>query len=405
MSEVEFKQVEKIYEPDTRALQAFSLIIKDGEFMVLVGPSGCGKSTALRLLAGLEECSSGEILIDRQRVNEKSPQQRNVAMVFQNYSLYPHMSVRKNLEFPLKVRGYNREQIRKRVAEAQKMLALDELMNRKPAQLSGGQSQRVAMGRAIVRDPTVFLMDEPLSNLDAKLRVQIRRDIVLLQREMHATTLYVTHDQVEAMTLGHRVAVIDRGVLQQVDSPALLYARPENTFVADFIGNPGMNLFSAVLGRTGNGSPGIYWGDQLLPLPRQFKQQLESYGLSADDQVICGLRPESFQLCDSPDEEIQSSSKETKCVEISITGRELLGHETLLYFIPPNSIDSQIPLSVQQEVMAARLPGNLDQLPDKIRLYPDLSRLHLFNKQGMRLNMTNSDASQLTAFERPPWLK
>ncbi|WP_136796360.1 ABC transporter ATP-binding protein [Desulfosediminicola ganghwensis] len=378
MSRVEFKEVTKIFEPDTCALNDFSLTIRDGEFMVLVGPSGCGKSTALRLLAGLEQCSSGEVCINGQRVNEQTPQERNVAMVFQNYSLYPHMNVRKNLEFPLKVRGYDRDQIRKRVVEAERILSLGELMNRKPAQLSGGQSQRVAMGRAIVREPTVFLMDEPLSNLDAKLRVQIRRDIVSLQQNMGTTTLYVTHDQVEAMTLGHRVAILSGGELQQVASPATLYNRPANIFVADFIGTPGMNLFQTHLGRTADGLPGIYWNSTVLPLPRQLNKVLDPAGMQPGDALICGLRPESFRLP-------KMTEAATGQVEITITGRELLGHETLLYFSSPKSTVAEPTETLQQHVMAARLPGNLHQLPEKILLAPDLTQLHLFNLQGVRL--------------------
>lgn len=382
MSEVEFHQVSKIFEPNTRALRDFSLSIKTGEFMVLVGPSGCGKSTALRLLAGLEECSSGDIRIDKKAVNELTPQQRNVAMVFQNYSLYPHMSVRKNLEFPLKVRGYSRRQIRARVAEAQRMLALDQLMNRKPAQLSGGQSQRVAMGRAIVRDPAVFLMDEPLSNLDAKLRGQIRRDIVALQEKTGTTTLYVTHDQVEAMTLGHRVAVLNDGMLQQVASPAILYSRPANAFVADFIGTPGMNLFMTALGSDSSGSPAIHWNGELLPLPEKFHQQLGSAGLKVNDLLICGLRPESFQL---------ASTGAQSPVRITITGRELLGHETLLYFIPPNQAMLEKGRPILQEAMAARMPGNLNRLPESISLSPDLSKLHFFDLDGQRLEISTDN--------------
>jgi len=391
MAEVEFKQVTKIFEPDTYALKNFSLSIRDGEFMVLVGPSGCGKSTALRLLAGLEECSDGEIRIGRQRVNEQTPQQRNVAMVFQNYSLYPHMSVRKNLEFPLQVRGYRRDQIQKRVAAAQRMLALEELMKRKPAQLSGGQSQRVAMGRAIVRDPAVFLMDEPLSNLDAKLRVQIRRDIVSLQLQMGTTTLYVTHDQVEAMTLGHRVAILDQGELQQVAEPARLYSHPANTFVADFIGTPGMNLFSALLGYSADGSPGIHWNKVWLPLPGKFKEPLASCGLKQDDLLVCGLRPEAFSYQRIQGKERYSTVAESGQVSITITGRELLGHETLLYFAPPNPEISHLHANIrciqhlQRDSLAARLPGNLDDLPEKIHLIPDLSRLHFFDLRGNRL--------------------
>ena len=235
------------------ALRRFNLRIDRGEFMVLVGPSGCGKSTALRLLAGLETEDSGEILIEGRSVIGHPPQQRDVAMVFQNYALYPHMTVEQNLAFPLKMRGLNRQEIRDKVRETAGILDLAGLLQRRPKQLSGGQRQRVAMGRALVREPKVFLMDEPLSNLDAKLRVQIRGEIAELQRRTGTTTLYVTHDQAEAMTLGHRVAVINAGELQQVDRPDRLYDRPANLFVAGFLGSPGMNIFPVTLMKTEQG--------------------------------------------------------------------------------------------------------------------------------------------------------
>ncbi|MDH5481177.1 MAG: ABC transporter ATP-binding protein, partial [Nitrosomonas sp.] len=231
MAKVEFNNVTKRFDTETVALRQFTLTIGDGEFMVLVGPSGCGKSTALRLLAGLEDITEGEILIDDQVVNQISPQQRNIAMVFQNYALYPHMSVHANLAFPLKMRHTPASAIAKKVEQIAKLLDLSRLLARKPKQLSGGQRQRVAMGRALVRNPSVFLLDEPLSNLDAKLRAQIRADIALLQKSLNKTTLYVTHDQVEAMTLGDSVAVMNHGELQQVGTPEMLYKEPQNIFV------------------------------------------------------------------------------------------------------------------------------------------------------------------------------
>jgi ABC-type sugar transport system ATPase subunit len=242
MAAVDFDRVQKIFPGGTRAVGDFTLQIGDGELLVIVGPSGCGKSTLLRMLAGLDTVSDGEIRIDGRRVNDLAPQERNVAMVFQDYALYPHMTVAGNLEFPLRMRGAARAEIATRVREVAELLEIAALLDRLPKQLSGGQRQRVAMGRALVRKPTVFLLDEPLSNLDAKLRVQVRAEIGALQQRTRTTMVYVTHDQVEAMTLGQRVAVMDRGILQQCAPPVEIYARPVNTFVASFIGNPPMNL-------------------------------------------------------------------------------------------------------------------------------------------------------------------
>src|SRR6476620_1336083 len=245
MAEVTFKDVDKVYPGDVQAVKDLSLDILDGEFLVLVGPSGCGKTTALRMVAGLEEISDGTISIGGRVVNELTPKERDIAMVFQNYALYPHMSVAENIAFGLRLRKTPKEEVEKRVEWAAKMLDLTPYLTRRPKELSGGQRQRVAMGRAIVRQPQVFLMDEPLSNLDAKLRVQMRADIAHLQHDLGTTTLYVTHDQVEAMTMGDRVAVMSKGVLQQVDAPQRLYDRPQNLFVAGFIGTPPMNLLEA----------------------------------------------------------------------------------------------------------------------------------------------------------------
>ena len=252
MAEINFDHVSKRFD-GTVAVDDFDLRIEDHEFMVFVGPSGCGKTTALRMLAGLEEVTEGRIVIDGQEVNDMEPRDRDVAMVFQNYALYPHLTVRQNMAFGLRLRHAPKDEIRRRVDEAARTLQLDELLDRKPRQLSGGQRQRVAMGRAIVRDPKVFLMDEPLSNLDAKLRVQMRAVIARLQRRLGVTTIYVTHDQVEAMTLGDRVAVMRQGRLQQVAPPQELYARPVNLFVASFIGSPAMNVVEATLEREGDG--------------------------------------------------------------------------------------------------------------------------------------------------------
>ncbi|MGB0730542.1 MAG: ABC transporter ATP-binding protein, partial [Ilumatobacteraceae bacterium] len=253
MSSVTLNTINKIYDNGAHAIVDLSLQINDGEFLVLVGPSGCGKSTALRMIAGLEKVTSGELSIGERVVNEVEPKDRDIAMVFQNYALYPHMTVAENIEFALKLAKVSKAERRQRVERAAEILELSDYLNRKPGQLSGGQRQRVAMGRAIVREPAVFLMDEPLSNLDAKLRVQMRSEIAALQKSLNVTTVYVTHDQVEAMTMGDRVAVMKFGVLQQVDTPDNLYNKPANAFVAGFIGSPSMNLFEGVLHRTGEG--------------------------------------------------------------------------------------------------------------------------------------------------------
>ena len=256
MSRIVLEGITKRYQDGTTAVRSLDLSIADGELMVLVGPSGCGKTTALRMVAGLEEITEGTILVDGQPVNDMEPRDRDIAMVFQSYALYPHLTVRDNMAFSLKYRKTPKQEIRRRVEEAARILELDELLSRKPRQLSGGQRQRVAMGRAIVRQPRAFLMDEPLSNLDAKLRVQMRAEIAKLQRSLGVTTIYVTHDQTEAMTLGSRVAVLRHGVLQQVASPQELYRRPANLFVAGFIGSPAMNLVEATLERGAAGRRG-----------------------------------------------------------------------------------------------------------------------------------------------------
>ncbi|HZR93344.1 MAG TPA: sn-glycerol-3-phosphate ABC transporter ATP-binding protein UgpC [Gaiellaceae bacterium] len=294
MATVSFVGAGKVYRDGTRALADLTLDVADGEFMVLVGPSGCGKTTALRMVAGLEDISEGEILIGGRVVNGLHPRRRDVAMVFQNYALYPHMSVYRNIAFALKVRKLPQEEIRRRVEQAARTLGLTGELDRKPAQLSGGQRQRVAMGRAIVRDPQAFLMDEPLSNLDAKLRVQMRAEISRIQHELGATTIYVTHDQVEAMTMGDRVAVLRKGRLQQVDPPQRLYERPANLFVASFIGSPEMNLVEATLARRG-GRLICLVGSQELTVPATVaadRPELERY---IGRTIALGLRPEHLE--------------------------------------------------------------------------------------------------------------
>ncbi|WP_370892023.1 ABC transporter ATP-binding protein [Janibacter sp. GXQ6167] len=285
MATVKFDNATRIYPGnDSPSVDRLSIDIEDGEFLVLVGPSGCGKSTSLRMLAGLEEVNGGKIWIGDKDVTDLSPKQRDVAMVFQNYALYPHMSVADNMGFALKIAGVDKATIAERVKEAAKVLDLTEFLDRKPKQLSGGQRQRVAMGRAIVRDPQVFLMDEPLSNLDAKLRVQTRTQIASLQRRLGVTTVYVTHDQVEAMTMGDRVALLKDGILQQVDTPRRMYDHPNNVFVAGFIGSPSMNLVTvpAVEG-------GAQFGDSVVPVERDALSQ-------AGTSLVVGIRPEDVTL-------------------------------------------------------------------------------------------------------------
>jgi multiple sugar transport system ATP-binding protein len=297
MATVSFHGVGKAYRDGTRALSELDLEVADGEFMVLVGPSGCGKTTALRMVAGLEDITEGEIRLGGAVVNGLHPRKRDIAMVFQNYALYPHMTVYKNIAFALRVRRLPAAQIRERVETTARILGLTSELERRPAQLSGGQRQRVAMGRAIVRNPQAFLMDEPLSNLDAKLRVQMRAEIARIQREVGATTIYVTHDQVEAMTMGDRVAVLRKGVLQQVDTPQRLYEQPTNLFVASFIGSPAMNLVEARLELEGERLSCVI-GSQRLRLPDDVHAQLPALRPHVGRTVALGVRPEHLREAD-----------------------------------------------------------------------------------------------------------
>ncbi|EHN10145.1 SN-glycerol-3-phosphate transport ATP-binding protein UgpC (TC 3.A.1.1.3) [Patulibacter medicamentivorans] len=288
MATIELQDVTKRYDDGTEAVSGLDLEVRDGEFLILVGPSGCGKSTVLRMIAGLEQISDGELRIDGDRVNDRAPKDRNIAMVFQNYALYPHMTVRQNMAFALQQAKVPKREIAERVEEAARALDLDAHLERKPAQLSGGQRQRVAMGRAIVRSPKAFLMDEPLSNLDAKLRVQMRAEVARIQSRVGTTTVYVTHDQTEAMTLGDRVAVMRGGVIQQLDTPAALYERPVNLFVAGFIGSPAMNLLA---GRWQGETVRLPFGE--VPLPAAVR---ERHGAAAEPRdVIVGIRPEHVE--------------------------------------------------------------------------------------------------------------
>ena len=295
MADIKLENVTKRFPDGYEAVRDMSLEIKDGEFMILVGPSGCGKSTALRMIAGLEDITDGKLVIGGDVVNDRPPKDRDIAMVFQNYALYPHMSVRDNMGFALKLRGTPKQEIDRKVEEAARILDLTQHLDRKPANLSGGQRQRVAMGRAIVRDPKAFLMDEPLSNLDAKLRVQMRAEIARIQQTLKVTTLYVTHDQVEAMTMGDRVAVMRDGVLQQVDTSQRLYDAPVNLFVASFVGSPQMNLFEAELVRQG-GSLVCRLGDTEIELPVDVTAARPGLAAFAGGSIAVGIRPEDVTL-------------------------------------------------------------------------------------------------------------
>jgi len=326
MATVAFESVGKVYDDGTRALRDFDLAIADGEFMVLVGPSGCGKTTALRMVAGLEGISEGTIRIGDVVVNGLEPRKRDIAMVFQNYALYPHMTVYKNIAFGLRMRKVPQEEIRRRVLEAARVLGIGELLERKPRVLSGGQRQRVAMGRAIVRDPQAFLMDEPLSNLDAKLRVQMRAEIARIQREVGATTIYVTHDQVEAMTMGDRVAVLRKGVLQQVATPQELYERPANLFVASFIGSPAMNLLQARIERAADGGLSCRVGRQRIALPAELTGARPALAARAGSTVGVGIRPEALRDAAQAPGAPADSRLRGRVVTTELLGFELLAH-------------------------------------------------------------------------------
>jgi multiple sugar transport system ATP-binding protein len=289
MATVTLDHVNKVYSNGFHAVNDLSVDIREGEFMVLVGPSGCGKTTALRMVAGLEEITSGTLSIGDKVVNDQTPKERDIAMVFQNYALYPHMTVAANIGFGLKLRKLPKDQIAAKVKETAEILGLSQWLDRKPGQLSGGQRQRVAMGRAIVREPSVFLMDEPLSNLDAKLRVQMRAEVQRIQRRINVATIYVTHDQVEAMTMGDRVAVMRSGVLQQVDHPQVLYSHPDNLFVASFIGSPAMNLYEASLTEDAGT---VRLGSQDIQLPQPVREAHPALAAYAGKKLILGLRPE-----------------------------------------------------------------------------------------------------------------
>jgi len=319
-STITMEKVNKVYPNGFHAVQDLDLDVAGGELMVLVGPSGCGKSTALRMVAGLEDITAGTLRIGSSVVNEVPPKDRNIAMVFQNYALYPHLTVAENISFPLKLRKLPKDQIERKLRETAQMLGLADLLDQKPAQLSGGQRQRVAMGRAIVREPSVFLMDEPLSNLDAKLRVAMRAEVSRIQRELKVATLYVTHDQTEAMTMGDRVAVMNSGVLQQVDDPQVLYDHPQNVFVAAFIGSPAMNLYEAQLGPE---TSSLHIGSQTLTLAESVAIARPGLARYAGRKVVAGLRPEHLPV---------ATGTSSQYLEGDVGLVEKLGSELLVHF-------------------------------------------------------------------------
>ena len=352
MAGIVFENVTKIYDNGTLAVKDLNLEVEDGSLMVLVGPSGCGKTTALRMVAGLEQITNGSIRIGDRVVNELAPKERDIAMVFQNYALYPHLSVFENIAFGLRLRRFKKPDINERVNKAAKTLALFDLLTRKPGQLSGGQRQRVAMGRAIVREPKAFLMDEPLSNLDAKLRVQLRAEISKLQHDVGVTTIYVTHDQVEAMTMGDRVAVLKLGLLQQVDDPARLYRKPANLFVAGFIGSPAMNLATATVRR---GDEGLYveFGSHRLAVDEttlEHRPALRSY---IDRDVILGIRPEDME-----DAQLQRGAPEDRRLRASVDLREDMGSEVFVHI----AIDTPPVLTEDTKELAADRGIDVEEL-------------------------------------------
>lgn len=346
----------KKYDNGFVAVEDLSLEIRNGEFLVMVGPSGCGKSTTLRMIAGLEDISEGTMSIGGRVINELPPKERDIAMVFQNYALYPHMSVFDNIGFALKLQRRPRNEIKERVGEAARILELTDMLDRKPSQLSGGQRQRVAMGRAIVRHPKVFLLDEPLSNLDAKLRVQMRGEITRLQREVGVTTFYVTHDQVEAMTMADRVAVINRGVLQQVDAPQVLFEQPDNLFVAAFIGSPSMNLMEGKLSDNGGGSLHLAIGEETLSVPRSVLDENPKLGGYLDQNLVVGIRPKDMDDAAIVKEHPQDQRFRTKAENV-----EALGFEVIVHFdIQAIPVVSEDALELPEDMVGTELGGYAD---------------------------------------------
>jgi multiple sugar transport system ATP-binding protein len=388
MAEITFDGVTKIFGDDIRAVDELSLHVADGEFMVLVGPSGCGKTTALRMLAGLEDITSGSLSIGGYVVNNVLPKDRDVAMVFQNYALYPHMTVAQNMGFALKIRGQSKSEIAKKVGEAAAILRLTEYLDRRPKALSGGQRQRVAMGRAIVRSPQAFLMDEPLSNLDAQLRVEMRLEIARIQRLLGVATVYVTHDQIEAMTMGDRVAVMRGGKLQQCDTPQDLYDHPKNDFVAGFMGSPPMNLLRVILESDG-ADLAMVLGSQRLAVP-------SSYGTSHDlpkadgPGAVFGIRPEDIEVLESP----SAHSLTTKVERREALGAEILVHVSLVDAVGDNAIvvtdDGRV--VARPTTMVAKMgPRSGVSVGDHLEVRLNPSHFHFFDADsGLTLRKSSS---------------
>jgi multiple sugar transport system ATP-binding protein len=361
MAQVVLENVTKVYENKVVAVKNANLVVEDKEFVVLLGPSGCGKTTTLRMIAGLEEITDGKIYIDGKVVNDVEPKDRDIAMVFQNYALYPHMTVYENMAFGLKLRKYPKDEIDRRVREAAKILGIENLLDRKPRQLSGGQRQRVAVGRAIVRNPKVFLFDEPLSNLDAKLRVQMRSELKKLHHRLQATIIYVTHDQVEAMTMADKIVVMKDGEIQQIGTPHEIYNSPANVFVAGFIGSPPMNFINARVVR-GEGGLWIQASGFKVKVPKEFEDKLANY---IDKEIIFGIRPEDiydklFALAPTPENTI------TGVVDVV----EPLGSETILHVKVGDDL-----------IMASVNPRTQAKEEQKIDLVLDMTRMHAFDKE------------------------
>jgi multiple sugar transport system ATP-binding protein len=393
MSTIKYDNMRKVYPDGTEAIPGFDLEVQDGEFMVFVGPSGCGKSTALRMTAGLEEITGGRLYIGDEVVNGKSPQERDIAMVFQDYALYPHMTVAENMGFALRMMKMPKTEIRRRVEDAADRLSLTALLDRRPKNLSGGQRQRVAMGRAIVREPQVFLMDEPLSNLDAKLRVQMRAEIAAIQHQLGVTTLYVTHDQVEAMTMGDRVAVMKNGRLMQCATPQELYEAPANVFVAGFIGSPKMNLFKSVISRDADGQARIAFGEQVVSLDEAVVAANERLRNYPDGPLVVGMRPEALSVA--------TDDADPHSLVINADVVEMLGSETLVHFVAPvetasdadvrdraqaGDEEESILAKAGSTVMCARLvPALRVSNGAQLRLHVDASALYFFDAQGQAI--------------------
>jgi multiple sugar transport system ATP-binding protein len=392
VAEIEFDGVSKIYDDGTHAVEDLNLEIRDAELMVLVGPSGCGKTTALRMVAGLEEISEGELRIGDQIVNDLTPKERNIAMVFQSYALYPHMTVEENLAFSLKLHRMPKHEVNERVQNAAKTLQIEQFLKRKPKALSGGQRQRVAMGRALVREPQAFLMDEPLSNLDAKLRVQMRAEIHQLQRRLNVTTIYVTHDQVEAMTMGDRVAVMNAGQLLQVDTPQVLYDQPTNEFVAGFIGSPAINLVEAQLEQA-NGGYSVAFGEHRLAVDDRAARNRSRLKEYAGRKVILGIRPEDFE-----DASLESGAPSDRRVKVDVDLTEPLGAEVLVYFssLATGVVSSAAAADVGEDA-EVRLGGDDDDAADRTRICARVSpRTHIAVGKSAELAV---DTSRLYFFD------